>query len=355
MTKSITTDIKNIVVDLTWIDMLRGAAIITVFLGNWSRYYRVYFAGWGQWVQVFFILSGFGLTLSYLSRKTNWSWRRWTWRRITRIVIPYVIAVILSFMLGVLGSYLYPSIDKQFSWKSLLAYLTFTQNFFPTTWGWNGPLWFMPVIVGLYISFPVLIKVLEKWGPWMLLLISLFVTYGTITIARLARGPRGHEADLFSFWLIQFSLGMVLAYVRGLYPQKLRDLIGLKAFFLGIGLYTFSWGLRTYVPFGKVYNDMFTSIGVFLILLNICWISRLWIPATGKVLHILASKSYLMYLLHSPIRNFLIGPLLRLPANSIIVTAFGCIYIVALFFLSYFISRPIDKFTSWLYHKYRFA
>jgi len=355
MSKSVMTDVKSIIVDLTWMDVLKGAAIITVLLGNWTRCYKVHFAGWGPWVQVFFILSGFGLTLSYFSKKSNWSWRRWAWRRITRIVIPYVIAVVLSFILGILGSYLYSSVDMKFSWTSLLAYLTFTRNFYPASWDWNVPLWFMSVIIGLYISFPVLIKILERWGPWVLLLISAFVTCGTITVAVLIRGPMSHQADLFSFWMVQFSLGMVLAYVRDSHPQKLRNLIGLEAFFLGVGLFAFSWGLRTYLPFGKLYNDVFTSIGVFLILLNICWMSRSQVPATGEVLSTLASKSYLMYLLHSPIMYFLIEPFFKLPRNSVIVTAFGSIYIVALFFLCYFISQPVDKFTSWLYRKYSAA
>ncbi len=237
----------------------------------------------------------------------------------------------------------------------MLAHLTSTRNFYSVSWEWNGPLWFMPVIIGLYISFPILIKILEKWGPWVLLLISAFVTYGTITIAVLTRGPMGHQADLFSFWMVQFSLGMVLAYLRGSHPQKLRNLIGLKAFFLGIGLFAFSWGLRTYLPATRAYNDIFTSIGIFLILLNLCWISWLQVPATGEVLCTLCSKSYLMYLVHYPIMVFLIGPPLRVPTNAIIVIALGSIYIIGIFFLCYFVAQPMDKFTSWLYHKYRAA
>jgi len=367
-TEFITTHIKDIVVDLTWIDMLKGIAIIGVFFDNWTGYMKfettpallyslakIFALAVGPFVQVFFILSGFGLTIAYLDGKMNWSWKKWAWRRITKIVIPYEITVIFSFMLGILGSYLYSSIDMQFSWTSLLAHLTFTRNFYSVSWDWNDPLWFMPVIIGLYISFPVLIKILEKWGPWVLLLISAFVTYGTITIAVLIGAPGDHQADLFSFWMIQFSLGVVLAYVRGSHPQKLRNLISFKAFSLGVGLFAFSWGLRTYLPVTRAYNDMFTSIGIFLILLNLCWISWLQIPATEKVLCTLSRKSYLMYLVHYPIMVFLIGPLLKVPANAIIVIALGGIYIIGIFFLCYFIAQPMDKFTSWLYHKYRAA
>ena len=364
--ESVTTDIRSIAVDLTWIDMLKGVAIIGVFLDNWTGYMRFattpallcflaksFAIAVGPFVQVFFILSGFGLTVAYLNGRTNWSWKRWGWRRITKVVVPYAIAVVFSFTLGILGSYLYPSIDLQFSWTSLLVHLTFTRNFCPASWGWNGPLWFMPVIIGLYISFPVLIKILEKRGIWVLLLISAFVTYGTITIAVLGGVYRGHQSDLFSFWMLQFSLGMVLAYVRRSRPQELCNLIGFKAFFLGVGLFAFSWGLRTYLPMARAYNDVFTSIGIFLILLNLCWTGRSKAPATGDVLCALSSKSYLMYLVHYPIMAFLIGPPLRVPTNAMIVIALGCIYVVGIFYLSCLISRPMDTLTSWLYHRYR--
>jgi peptidoglycan/LPS O-acetylase OafA/YrhL len=367
-TEPITANIKDIAVDLTWVDMLKGIAIIGVFLDNWTAYMKyettpallyslakTLTPAVGPFVQVFFILSGFGLTLTYLNRKANWSWKGWTWRRITKIVIPYEIAVIFSFLLGILGPQLYPSINLDFSWTSLLAYLTFTRNFYPPSWAWNPPTWFMPVIVGLYVCFPVLIKILEKWGPWMLALISAVVTFGTITAAVLIGAPGGHGADLFSFWMLQFSLGMVLAHIRSLYPQKLRDLVGLKAFSLGIGLFAFSWALRTYVPGGKAYNDIFSSIGIFLILLNLGWISRLRVPSIGNVLMSLSSVSFLMFLVHYPIMEFLIGPLLRVPTNPIIVIAFGGMYVAGIFLLCYFISQPIDRFTSWLYRRPRVA
>ena len=153
--------------------------------------------------------------------------------------------------------------------------------------------------------------------------------------------------------MIQFSLGMVLAHVRNSHPQKLRNLISLRAFLLGVGLFAFSWGLRTYFPATRAYNDIFSSIGIFLILLNLCWISLLRVPATGKALSVLSSKSYLMYLVHYPIMAFLVGPPLRVPTNAVVVIAFGGMYIMGVSSLCYLASQPMDKLTSWLYHTYR--
>jgi peptidoglycan/LPS O-acetylase OafA/YrhL len=209
-------------------------------------------------------------------------------------------------------------------------------------------MWFMPVIIGLYLSFPVLVKILERWGMKALLLVSVLVTYGSITVL-VATGLHagGHSADFFTFWMVQFALGMLLAYLGSSQPEALSNLIGLKAFFLGIGLYAFSWALRTYVPLGRVYNDTFTSIGIFLILLNVCWVIRSQFSAAGRALGELGSQSYIMYLVHFPIMAFLIGPLLKTPNNALIVMALGGVYIVGIFFLSRFISPPVDRLTSW--------
>lgn len=350
--------------DLAWIDMLKGVAIVGVFFDNWNGYMLfkdspgllgslIKHFPWGPFVQLFFILSGFGLAVTYFGETACWDWKRWAWRRITKIVVPYVIAVFFSFVLGIIGSWLYPSIEMQFSWRSLVAYLTFARNFFPFSWGWNITMWFMPVIIGLYVSFPILIKVLEKWGSWVLLLISILITYGTITIAVLVAPYRGHQADLFSFWLAQFSLGIVLAYTRYSNPKKLHSLITVKAFLLGTGLFAFSWALQNYLPLGKVYNDLFTSVGIFLILLNVCRVVCSLVPAVGRVLRALSSKSYLMYLVHYPILTFLIGPLLRSPANAATILVLGSIYIAAIFGLCCLASRPIHRFTVWLYQRYR--
>ena len=207
----------------------------------------------------------------------------------------------------------------------------------------------MPVIIGLYVCFPILLRILEKWGTWVLLLISVVVTYGTLTIAALTGSTGGHDSDLFMFWLFQFALGIVLAYEREKNPQRLCFLIGLRAFILGVGLMMCSWALRTYIPLGKVFNDPVTSIGIFLILLNLGWAIRAKVPAVGKSLNTLSSKSYFMYLIHYPIMMFLIGPLLGVPLNPIVVVILGSVYILAIFFLCHFISKPINKLTSRLY------
>jgi len=209
----------------------------------------------------------------------------------------------------------------------------------------------MPVIIGLYICFPVLVNILNKWGAGALLLISAVVSYGTLALAILVGLPASHGADWFTFWMIQFALGMVLAHVRETSPQKLRHLQSPGAFLLGLALLLSSWALRTYVPLGKTLNDSITSVGIFLVLLNLGWILRDRVPAAGTALTALSRKSYFMYLIHYPIMEFLIGPPLRVPTNPVIVLALGGLYIVLIYFVCSWITQPIERFTSWAYRR----
>jgi peptidoglycan/LPS O-acetylase OafA/YrhL len=355
----------DIATDLSWIDLMKGIAIVGVLFDNWTYYvkfstsptilYRlaVILVSVGPWVQVFFILSGFGLTVGYLGReRASWSWGRWAWRRFTKIVLPYYVLVILSFLIGVLASEVNGAVNLGFAWSDLLAYITFTRNLFPETWGWNPPMWFMPVIIGLYLSFPLLIHILERWGTWLLLLFSALVTYGTLAAAVLHVGSFSHGADHFTFWMLQFSLGMVLAQVRARSPQKLRHLIGTRAFVLGLFLLAMSWALRTYVPLGAAFNDSMTSVGIFLVLLNVVWVARERIPGTATLLTATASVSYYMFLIHYPLMRLLVPPSLRVPLNPLLVLGLGGVFAILIYGICRLLTRPMNRLSSWAYRAY---
>ena len=52
------------------------------------------------------------------------------------------------------------------------------EEFLQSRLGLNPTLWYMPVIIGLYVIFPILIKILEKYGPWIFFMISAMAIYG---------------------------------------------------------------------------------------------------------------------------------------------------------------------------------
>ena len=94
----------------------------------------------------------------------------------------------------------------------------------------NPTLWFMPVIIGLYLLFPFLVHTLEKRGPLLLLAISVLITYGSIAACIALGYPVSHQSALFSFFVIEFSLGMFIGYRLAFYPRTLGRLLGLKMF-----------------------------------------------------------------------------------------------------------------------------
>ena len=205
----------------------------------------------------------------------------------------------------------------------------------------------------IHLVFPVLLKILTKLGPWVLLIISLLITYGTLVVAVLKGLISGHQTDLFTFWMIQFALGTTLAYIRKTKPERLRLLIGGPSFLAGIGLMMSSLALLSYIPLGKAFNDLITSMGIFLILLNLVWVGRSLMPMLGTILIALSGQSYLMYLTHYPIMAFLVGHPLRVPMNPIIVMTICFVYIAIIFFLSKFIFQPINRITTWVYYQYQ--
>jgi hypothetical protein len=204
----------------------------------------------------------------------------------------------------------------------------------------------MPVIVGLYVIFPVLIIILKKWGPIKLLLISMLITYTSLIIAALEGATGNHGSDIFFFMIVQFTIGMILAYIRKTNAEKLRMLIGFRAILIGAVFYLCSWVLRTFIPYGQVFNDSVSSIAVFLILLNLGWGIRMVVPSVNKLLFSLSKQSYFMYLIHIPVLYYIVGPLFKNPMHPIIVIILLGSYILVIYFICSLLSKPINAISS---------
>jgi peptidoglycan/LPS O-acetylase OafA/YrhL len=350
----------TIAADLVWVDMLKGIAIVGVVFDHWIPYWRVISSSpryvllervpWGAPVELFFLLSGFGLMTSYLNRRPNWSWIRWAWRRLTKIVIPYWFAVAFTFVLGLLTSSVLHWVNLQFSWMSLIAYLTFTRAFFPLSWPWNIALWFMPIIIGLYVCFPIMATFLVSSKKWIFLLVSSILTYGSIYLSFIISGRyRGHHDSLFLFFILEFAVGMILAYARFKFPESFNKLIGLNSFFAGCAFCLLSWVVLTFVPGGNAYDDALVEIGSFLCLLNLIWLIRISSKHLTEIFRNLVKRSYLIFLIHYPILAFVLGPNIRVTLHPIVIVASGLLFISGVYYLCSLISKPVDKYTSWLF------
>jgi len=315
---------------LIWPDLLRGLAIICVVVHHWilfnphqssSRffYHGVEFIETiaGTAVHLFFILSGYGLTTSYLKSK-DFSWKGWIERRIRKILVPYWVIVFVTFLLADTVHRLFPlESTASFSYGSLFSYLTLARNFYSPGWGLNSTLWFMPVIVGLYLLFPFLMLMLKNLGVLVLLGVSLFVTYGSITLCLWNGYEVSHQAALPFFFLVEFALGMALGHVLFSRPACLERLLSWKYFVLGVSCYFASWILTRAWEHGSDFNDLLTVIGVFLVAIRISRLICQSFPQKSvRVLQLLSRHSYLMYLIHGPLILYIFRPLFQPPGGE---------------------------------------
>ncbi len=124
-------------------------------------------------VQVFIFLSAYGLYQS--SRNTKIDTADFVWNRISKLYPAFFLAVCLLVFLTIMSG----NEEKigEFLFYCFLR-LTLTSNFFPNqSFNPCGPWWFYSMIVQFYILFPLMLKMLRKYG------IEIFALLSLITIA----------------------------------------------------------------------------------------------------------------------------------------------------------------------------
>jgi peptidoglycan/LPS O-acetylase OafA/YrhL len=336
-----------------WMDMMRGMAIIAIVIHHWllfmpyehSRLATLIHTIAGTFVHLFFVLSGCGLTISYF-QKRPFSWREWARRRFVRLVAPYCIIITATFILVNLFHLGVPAfIPKSFSWSVLLTYLTFWRNFYNPAWELNPTFWFMPVILGLYILFPVLLKTLEKYGAIVLLAISVLVTYFSIYL--FFGLSTNHQSSVPLFHLAEFSLGMSLGYLQLFHPRYFDRLTDFRFFCLGFLLYITAWGMATFWEYGPSYDDLFTAGGLSLFILSFSQRLKTLSPYNSvKLLTQFSKESYMMYLIHGPLILYLAKPIFIRSTgpevNSLIMIILSPIFCLIVFLLAKLISPIIS-------------
>jgi len=184
---------------------LKGLGILTVVFAHFA-YMKVtngeflfplsIIAGVG--VDLFLVMSGFGLTVSMLKKPMRAI--DFYKKRVIKVFIPFWIALIIMFIADALF------MDKTYSiWYIIKSIL----GFFPTADGFgdvNSPFWYITWMIMFYLLFPL---VFFKDKPWLTALILAFIAtiIGTFNIF-----------DLGSNWLhrlhtVAFSLGIVIAWL----------------------------------------------------------------------------------------------------------------------------------------------
>ena len=374
-------NLKSNYKSLVFLDALRGIAAFIVMLGHarwllWEGFsefsthpqdynifekflvYSTSFVRYGhQCVLLFFLLSGFVIHFKYSNSlkkdaDTSFDLLNYLLRRSKRIYPPFLFAVILTFILDIIGTHLGYSIYYSGTTNELINknvtnnhdIVNFIGNlFFLETnkigiWGTNGPSWSLKFEWWFYLLYPVIFIFNKKsvFKGWLfvliLLIISSFLKY--------------HQFVFFSSILKYLMIWWLGGLLADIYTKRIKvSHLILSALIIFIPIVIlFSNKIND-----NFYADVFWSIGIFG-LLNFFF----YLQTNGKE-HKWANKlkwlgdcSYTLYIIHFPILVFMNGIILHNSHNimprSMIFYFLAVFLLIAIAYLLHFIiEKPFIK------------
>ena len=181
-------------------------------------------------VEIFIFISGYGLTRSFLNKEKSWG--RFMIDRLKKLYPLLLIGLVVFILFKITMTYAVPTVAE---WRSMLYKLLFIHLFIPgETMMLCGPWWFFGLIVQLYIFFPLLYKLISKYGFKAFALISiasyLFVYYALNTW-HLTGGLTVMQQCVAHF--PEFCLGIYFGKKESLTANIWVFLIALTVFILG--------------------------------------------------------------------------------------------------------------------------
>jgi len=343
---------------ITAMDSLRGLAAFSVLVFHWNGI----LAANSSWVlakighlgvDMFFVLSGFLVSLSFLFTKQLKNYFK---KRLARIVpLAYsslIIILVLKMTTGVV-------IFDWASIKDFLIHLSFTQSFFVSHYYGNFPvMWTLSIELTFYLMVPVLFFLGRKnlkvfLGLLLVLLVSNFAY-------------RYHLIGFFDQWDIhqrifyseqiwgrfdQFTYGILLS-LAFLYKEQLKIMAKLKYLLVLLGMLLLSWsGWQFYLlessfrdfAFLQVFLHSIFGFGFALILWGLVYISDKHGYKRIPFLDYLGEISYGVYVWHffvlSSVATLNLDPYLSLGLAI-------CITIIVASLSWFIIEKPALNFTK---------
>lgn len=231
---------KNTLIHL---DMVRGLAAMTVFIGHvrqvffvpweqlphhstpWMLFYFITALG-HQAVVVFFVLSGFFIGWAVISawRDGRWSWRSYAMRRLTRlgvVLLPALLLALLWDQIGVLlwgastaynggrpyETVLHFNVRHNLTLSAFIGNLFFLQDIRVPWFGSDAPLWSLSYEFWYYLLFPLMAgAVFVKPKRWR----SVFAIASVIVLIWVGRTI----AAYYLVWLLGVAIVLAALWFR---------------------------------------------------------------------------------------------------------------------------------------------
>lgn len=318
------------------LDFIRFLSALIVFLFH----FYVPLPGY-QAVMIFFVLSGYFISLSVLNiiKNKKWKWSDYLIKRLLRlwiVLIPCLLLTIIwaNMQLSLLG-YDQHIVDV-LNIKTFLGNLFFLQGILVEPFGKNGPLWSLSYEFWYYILFPCLVLIVtskkiivKSWYVLLFVGIAMFVgekimLYFLVwllgAVVPLIKPFYLNNKYLKNLLLI-FSICLVLAsvYQHLILQIKLQFLKD-----LGVGA---SFALLTYILV-SLYNSEVRN-------------------STFNISKYLAGFSFTLYLVHYPLANFiltwLVSPYWPFQETTLTIKI---LFALAVFIYAWLIALITEKHTD---------
>ncbi|MBI9033394.1 MAG: acyltransferase family protein [Bacteroidales bacterium] len=208
-------------------------------------------------VQLFIFISGYGLAKSYLNKKPGWG----------TFLQQRIIKIYPSLLVGIAVLWIYTIITKSSLpgdvwWYQISLKLLMIHTIIPgESLSINGPWWFFGLIFQLYLLFPILYKVLNRWGvrgfvvlnaAAYVLIYTLYTVLKDEKIFIMANAP-GH--------IPEFALGIFLAMRPKMQIRKVW--LWVAGLVFAVGNYKFN-----------LYPFTFIAISFLLVPLLLSWANK---------------------------------------------------------------------------------
>lgn len=301
-------------------------------------------------VAIFFVLSGFVLSIGYLQSRKREHIERLAIKRYLRLVLPVLASIFGCYLLikfnldsmqtaaGIIHS---DTLAK--AWELEPSLLTVLKDglvgvFVGGVTSYNVVLWTMTVeFLGSFMVFAALLLFAHSKYRWMV--------YGALLVAS------------FGTWFMAFFIGMMLAdlYSHGVIRQAKRNLlqvllVAIVALYLGGYPYGDDLGGTLYaplqaLPLGEVdYRMLSLTLGATLLVWIVLQASQLTALFQRKYISILGKYTFSLYLVHLPI--------LWTVTLGMFVFLYGMVGYNAAVIVSVVASVPVIWLATVLFEKY---
>lgn len=311
------------------LDSLRGLAALAVFLShimlifNLSFYalvlfefgpFRALVAG-SEAVMLFFILSGFVLSLPFYKRK-SFAYNTYVIKRICRIYIPYIFAVILAFVckelfydgrISGLSDWFNGLWDTSITSKEIVNHLLLVTNFSSNL---NVVVWSLVHEMRISFVFPFVMLILLRVNSIKGIILAFSCSVLSVIFVFLTNADYlGTELFVSIHYTALFIVGALLAkhrkYLINSYKNLSRN-IKVLLFFVGIILYVYahpSFVLNMLIPdmhpfYRTVIDSWLIAGGACILIVSALSAGAFSRLLNNKFINYLGKISYSLYLTH---------------------------------------------------------